>query len=138
MDEQVIVIVVSLVALVSLLLAIGLFWALRGLASIKKRQDLMQNQLQRNIDDVVGLCSAAVAVDRRLAVDEEHLANVINLVEQQHQDVDVAEPMENEAQEDYSAAIQMIRCGVEVEELVRNCGLTRDEAVLLIRLHGKR
>jgi hypothetical protein len=137
MDDQGIIIVVSLTFLL-LALAISLLWLLRKLYKIQKRQEVMQAQLQRTIDDVVGLCSAAVAVDRRLAVGEERLASLINAIELQQQDIDVADTIENDAQEDYSAAIQMIRQGAEAEDLVKSCGLTRDEAVLLIRLHGKR
>jgi hypothetical protein len=47
------------------------------------------------------------------------------------------EQSETESQ-GYAFAIEKIQRGVNIDELVKSCGLTRDEAVLLMRLHGKK
>lgn len=40
--------------------------------------------------------------------------------------------------ENYPIAIRLARSGAEPEELMSNCGLTRQEAELIVRLHGRR
>jgi Protein of unknown function (DUF2802) len=42
------------------------------------------------------------------------------------------------ARENYPIAIRLARAGAEPAELMSNCGLTRQEAELVARLHGRR
>lgn len=129
-----------------LLLAMGFFLARLSLEQRKLKQDLqaVMAQLHRQSDDVAGLCSAAVAVDRRLAANESRLNGMredVGRTSLSPASVDYEtehdEP-EQEPAQGYQLAIEKIRLGVSVEELVKTCSLTRDEAVLLMRLHGKK
>lgn len=95
---------------------------------------LLEERLQRSNEDVAGLCSAAVAVDRRLAANDSRLNNIAHQVTTAQRQVTV--PVAPEAASGYEDVIQKIRRGIGIEELVRDCGLTRDEAVLLTRLHS--
>ncbi|MDT4330271.1 DUF2802 domain-containing protein [Methylomonas sp. MED-D] len=108
---------------------------------LRQAYGLLEAQIQRNHDDLAGLCSAAVAVDRRLANADARLNSIAERVaERPRAALDtpaVAEAVERPAQ-GYEDVIAKIRRGVGVEDLVRDCGLTRDEAVLLTRLHGGR
>jgi hypothetical protein len=126
------------VAATVIFVALVLVWLLRQQHKLKQDCRLLAEQLQRNNEDVAGLCSAAVAVDQRLAANDARLADVIEAVNatyQAPQPVSVTNSIE-ELPQDYGDAIQKIRYGAGVDELVKDCGLTRDEAVLLIRLHG--
>lgn len=119
------------------LVAVVLIWLLRQQHKLKQDYRLLAEQLQRNNEDVAGLCSAAVAVDQHLAANEARLEGLIDSINAYRapKPVSVASSIEDQPQ-GYDDAIQKIRRGAGVDELVKDCGLTRDEAVLLIRLHG--
>lgn len=131
---------ISVVLLVSIAIVLAWLWRQQQKHKLELRE--LAAQLQRSSDDLAGLCSAAVAVDQRLAVNESRLNKVLENLsvppaqpEPLHQDV-VAE--EEPQAQGYQLAIEKIRQGANVEDLMKSCGLTRDEAMLLVRLHGKR
>jgi uncharacterized protein YoxC len=112
---------------------------LRNFQKLKQTLELLETRIQRNNEDVAGLCSAAVAVDRRLAANDNRLNSIVDQVStRQHAVVSPVPSVPDEIKpaQGYEDVIQKIRRGVGIEELVRDCGLTRDEAVLLMRLHG--
>ena len=87
--------------------------------------------MERNNRDIAGLCSAAVCVDSRLSDNNEQLNGIVEKVTdfEQH---------EQQTSQPYHSAIQKVRDGVDAEELIQQCGLSREEAMLLIHLHGNR
>lgn len=117
------------------LLALGVsLWLMRRLAVLTRRYRTLAERLKSAQDDIAGLCSAAVEVDKRLAADEllwQQMAKPSLTVTELPS---VMEPVA--ADGDYGAAIRRIRDGADAEQLVRELGLTRDEAMLLIRIHG--
>jgi len=133
-------------AIFLVLLLIVLLWLIREHRNLKRQCQALSEQIQRGSIDVAGLCSAAVAVDRRLAASESRLEDLIGFVgdlaaqPKPQPDAPVAErvPIHDPAPaQGYDQVIEKIRRGADVEELVKNCGLTRDEAMLLVRLHGR-
>ncbi|WP_367155428.1 DUF2802 domain-containing protein [Methylomonas sp. HYX-M1] len=94
--------------------------------------------MQQTHEDLAGICSAAVMVDKRLAANDARLDQVWEFVQDQGQaDMEkFAEVPTASTQQSYDGVIQKIRWGISLDELVKECGLTRDEAVLLMRLHG--
>ncbi|AEG02406.1 DUF2802 domain-containing protein [Methylomonas methanica] len=126
------------VVLVLLVLAAALFSLWRQQKRLKQEYQLLRSQLQRSSDDVAGLCAAAIAVDKRLSESETHLnqmLDAVNAPEPEYNELVVAK--EEDPQGGYSLAIEKIHRGASLDELVKSCGLTRDEAVLLMRLHGQ-
>jgi len=101
------------------------------LANKKLRQDFinLSGCVERNNKDIAGLCSAAVFVDSRLSDNNSQLTGIIEKVAdfEQH---------EQPSSQPYHNAIQRARNGADAEALIQQCGLSREEAVLLIRLHG--
>lgn len=69
--------------------------------------------------------------DRYESVDFE---DVIEQQEIESVESDVSEQQDNQP---YYSAIQGVRDGATIDELMQQFGLSRDEAVLLSRLHGK-
>lgn len=133
--------VVGIVLLVFTGLIAGLVWLWREHKALKQQVFILAAQVQRNNDDLVGLCSAAVAVDKRLAENESQLRSIVEdgAVPQRQTDMVHEDVIDDESQDQgYQLAIKKIRQGATMDDLVKSCGLTRDEAVLLVRLHGKR
>ncbi|MFW5443680.1 MAG: DUF2802 domain-containing protein [Methylococcaceae bacterium] len=98
----------------------------------KLRQDfiVLSAVVERNNKDIAGLCSAAVSVDNRVYENKEQLKGIVEKV------VDF-EQHEQQLSQPYHGAIQRVRNGATAEELIQQCGLSREEATLLIRLHGQ-
>ncbi|OAI10798.1 hypothetical protein A1359_01815 [Methylomonas lenta] len=132
-------------AIILLLLVVVAFLNLkREQKKLKQAYQALALQIQRSGDDIVGLCSAAAAVDRRLSANEALLRDVQESIEIQQNnaeylsgyDRDSIDEGESEQPQIYRQAIERIHSGATIDELVRACGMTRDEAVLLMRLHS--
>lgn len=137
MNELVLLALAGIV-LILLVLAAALFSLWRQQKRLKQEYQLLRSQLQRGSDDVAGLCAAAIAVDKRLSESESHLQQMldaINAPQPRREEPVIVE--DDDPQGGYSLAIEKIHRGASLDELVKSCGLTRDEAVLLMRLHGQ-
>ncbi len=78
-----------------------------------------------------------------LTVDERVIATDLRINALDHQMSRLAEKMTDSHQHEssshpYSLAIQKVRSGASVNELMQTSGLSQDEAALLIRLHGSK
>jgi phosphoglycerate-specific signal transduction histidine kinase len=125
-----------------LVLGWGVVWLWREYKNLKQDHQQLTKQIKRTHDDLAGLCSAAIAVDSRMAATEnrvEYLVDHLSTNQASLSQPDNEETFDelDEAPQGYGLAIEKIRQGANLEELVKACALTRDEAVLLMRLHGK-
>jgi hypothetical protein len=113
-----------------------MLWVLRQLAKLKQAHEELSRQVLRGDGDIAGLCSAAIAVDSRLAEIESQIASLAQDFSL-HQQVVTATALTNDQPEleGYAQAIQMIINGASAEELVKKCGMSRDEAMLLISVN---
>jgi len=127
---QIAVITVGIAIVVVLLVLV------RAYSKLRQEYQALTNTLNASNNDIAGLCSAALTVNSRITSSEELLSELsAALAEIQHNSA--ADPLPSESSEtSYSAVIQKVRSGASVNELMHNCGLSRDEAALLIRLHG--
>jgi len=96
---------------------------------LKQRFDTLSTSVEQNNKDIAGLCSAAVSVDSSLLESHEQLKSMKEILTD-------LEQHEQQTAQPYYSAIQRVREGAGVDELTQECGLSQDEAVLLIRLHG--
>ncbi len=106
---------------------IVLGWALRRQHA---RFHLLQREIESLNQTLSGLCSGAVGVDRRilrLEQKERHLEERQAHLEQQ-----------KTSDSPYGDAIAKARQGMPVEQLMLEYGLSRNEAELLVSLHGER
>ena len=115
---------------------IGVFvWLIQAHRKLKQEVNSLRETIETLKRDVAGLCSAAVSVDTRLANSNEQLMDVVEKVidfeKNEHQS-------QSQSDSSYHSAIQKIHNGANAEELITQCGLAREEAALLIRLHGNK
>ncbi len=111
----------------------GFVWVITEHKKLKQQLTILSDEVERNNKDIVGLCSAAVSVDNRLIDSSDQLKNIVaKVTDCEHQEYQQHE----DGQQPYHDAIQRVKNGADVEELIQQCRLSQDEAVLLIRLHG--
>ena len=129
-----------MIAGIFVLIGIVLVLLLLEYRKLKKDYLSLADSLRRSNEDVAGLCSAAVEIDQHLANNDARLNGIIDMVNAYRptapQPVSQAADKELGRGQGSDYAIERIRQGVGVEELIKACGLTRDEAVLLIGLYG--
>lgn len=99
---------------------------------LRQNHNQLKNEIDRINRDLAGICSAAVNVDTRLSNNGDLLQDLLKESATPKQDGSetpaTAQP--------YHEIIEMVRKGTEPNELVRQFGVSFDEADLLIRLHG--
>jgi len=111
-----------------------LVWLVPSHRRLQRKQRALQDFVQRNSQDIAGLCSAAVTVDDHLRSNAQQMLELLDKIgREQHT---VHEQQEEQPARPYSNAIESARSGADIEELMQDYGLSHDEAVLLIRLHA--
>mgnify|MGYP001611507450 CR=1 FL=1 len=108
--------------------AVALVVCYRQVRYLRQEVESLARRLAGQTDDIVGLCSAALSVDQRLAKNEKRLGELFDWVESQKTQEKLNQP--------YHSAIELIRRGGDAAQLVAQCGISREEAALLLRLHG--
>lgn len=115
--------------IITLLLVAVLVWLVIEFKKLKQNFVVLSEDVERNNKDIAGLCSAAVSVDSKLTDNNKQLDGIAKKVTD-------FEQLEQTTSQPYHSAIQKVRAGADADELVKQCGLSREEAMLLKRLHG--
>jgi septal ring factor EnvC (AmiA/AmiB activator) len=117
-------------------IAIGLVVVLAvALMLLAKRQSRLQQALTQNQERIDRLMDELKALYAGAAGQGNHIARIeeqINQLSDRQEQIDVKDP----TSQSYSEAIELIQSGASIDELVRH-GLRREEAELLMRLHGR-
>lgn len=121
-----------------ILVGIGLFvlncifltWLLVRHHKLKKKLLTLQDVVNTLNRDMVGLCTASVTVDQRLTDVDDAVTELFEKLAEVEQLSQASQP--------YYGAIQQAHNGASAEDLMQQFNMSRDEAVLLIRLHRNR
>ena len=116
-------------SLLLVLFAVVMIWLVRENLKIKRNHQYLLDYVNNINRDIAGLCSAAVTVDSQLSSNEEQMKSLLEKLADYDQQETVARP--------YHGVIQKVREGADIAQLMQECRISRDEAALLIRLHGK-
>lgn len=117
--------------LIAMIIMVGvLFWLVKVYLRLKQEFLKLGHTLEQNNQDIAGLCSAAVSVDRRLIESAGEIHGISDKISASER----AQKKNNNPP--YHNAIQKIRNGAKAEELIELCGLSREEANLLINMHS--
>ncbi len=122
-----------LVVLILLVAALGLaHWRMRAAIALLQQDQLkLTRALARQGNDLAGMSSAGVHLDRTLADHDKRLRECLERCDNLHE-----EPVAGNAPPTYHGPIERIRQGASAEELVSEFGISLSEAKLLVRLHG--
>lgn len=113
----------------SALLAAGLFVLARAHRKLARDHAALAEGMARQSQDLMGLCAAAVQVDRRVFGQEERLRECLARIEEL--------ATRETTQQPYYTAIDKVKAGARPEELVAEFGLSLSEANLLVSLYGQ-
>lgn len=116
-------------------MAVALAWLVRVQLKLRRDYQVLNDMVQGHSNDIAGLCSAALTIDSRIAEVDNRIEVTDGYID------DLAAKLADVEQHDqsshpYSGDIRKVRSGASVDELMKNSGLSHDEAALLIRLHG--
>ena len=111
-------------------LAAGLFLQARAHRKLARDYAALAEGVARQGQDLMGLCAAAVQVDRRVFGQEELLRECLARLEE-------LALRESSQQQPYYTAIDKVKSGAGAEALVAEFGLSLSEANLLVSLYGQ-
>lgn len=117
---------------------IVLLWLIRSQRRLKHDCQVLKDIVQGNSNDISGLCSAALTVDSRIAAVDSRISVTGDYISNLAAKLAEVEQSNQSSTHPYSGDIRKVRSGASVDELMRNSGLSHDEAALLIRLHGSK
>jgi uncharacterized membrane protein YqgA involved in biofilm formation len=121
-------IIIAIIAVVVGIIAGALICLARKYQKLKRDYESLMEIIHGQNNDLRELYASALLVDDRISAIDERLKLLSELVsDSQHDDL---------SNHPYSLAIQKVKGGASVSELMQNSGLSQDEAALLIRLHG--
>lgn len=109
--------------------------ALCAVVFIQRRVSRLQKELVDASSRLVRLEEEARAMVSGAAGLSDHLAKLqaqLKRVGERQDELEMREPQSQA----YEYAITMARRGASREEIIRSCGLVRDEAELLVRMYG--
>lgn len=118
-----VIIACTLVAIIGVIV-----WLVIQNQKLTREYNALSEYVARSSRDIASLCSAAVAVDNRMLSTDEVVRDLVEKIADYAQSEQSSQP--------YHSAIQQARNGASIEDLMQTSGLSRDEAALLIRLHG--
>ncbi|MGZ5050354.1 MAG: DUF2802 domain-containing protein [Methylobacter sp.] len=112
-----------------------LAWLIQSQLKLRRDVQVLSDMVNSHSNDIAGLCSAALTIDSRIAEVDNRIEVADGYID------DLAAKIADVEQHDqsshpYSGDIRKVRSGASVDELMKNSGLSHDEAALLIRLHG--
>ncbi|MGR9071578.1 MAG: DUF2802 domain-containing protein [Gammaproteobacteria bacterium] len=116
------------VYILTLTALILIVWLAIDRLKIKRDIRMLVEKAERTAQDMAGLCSAAVSIDHRLLSNDRQLKILLEKIAEIGNDESSGRP--------YNAVIQKIQEGADEDALMNSYGLSREEARLLIRLHG--
>lgn len=130
LSPELMTILIALLAGVVLILAVAFVWLLRKFMKLKDEYEDLGEIVHGLNNDMRDFYSATLAIDERLTATDKQIVGLEGRIAnfQQH----------DSSNHPYSMAIQKVRNGASISELMQTSGLSQDEAALLIRLHGSK
>ncbi len=120
----------AVLIIVSVLIVVMLCWLVRIQLKLKRDFHVLDDIVQANCNDIVGICSAALAMDSKMIATEDQVEDLSTKIAEAEQNEQSVHP--------YSVDIRKVKSGASITELMQSSGLSHDEAALLIRLHGSK
>ncbi len=118
-------------AVINFILIVIVIRLVRVCRQLSQGVTALEEKVARNSKDIAGLCSAAVKVDDSVQQQAGFISEIVGKLTELEQQPSVY------ASSPYQNVISRIHQGATAEQLVKDCGISQEEAKLLIRLHGE-
>jgi hypothetical protein len=130
-------IILAAVSGVVIIIALALIWL--GLKYLKLKNDYedLAEFVHTLNNEFRDSSHASLAVDERIMATDLRINALDGQIERLAEKISDVQQNESSSHP-YSQAIQKVRRGASVSELMQTSGLSQDEAALLIRLHGSK
>jgi hypothetical protein len=135
-EPGLLIIFLAVLAGIAVMLGLAVVWLLRRQLKLNRECEALSEFVHTVHSELRDLHSTALAMEERMLAAElrsnalnDQFEGLAERIKDVHQD-------DTPANHPYSQAIQKVRRGASVSELMQNSGLSQDEAALLIRLHG--
>ncbi|MAT64037.1 MAG: sporulation initiation inhibitor protein soj [Gammaproteobacteria bacterium] len=123
------------IGILALLWAVSLIGLIRAQRRQRRELQALQERLAGRESDLGALQGDLAALTRASVGAGEHLMQVEHRVRRLSERQNQTE-MRAGGDRPYQQAIQLVQGGADAEALIRQCGLTRGEADLVVMLHG--
>lgn len=123
-------IIIAVITGVVSIIAVALVWLTRKHQKLKRDHADLTEIVHGHNNDNRELFATALTIDERMSAIDGQLRVLSAKISDYQQNEHTNHP--------YGSAIQKVRSGASVNELMQNSGLSQDEAALLIRLHGSK
>lgn len=138
------IVTVTLLVITMILIAI-LVWLILEHIKLKKNHLLLSDSVERNNQDMAGMCSTAVFVDKKITGNTKYLRSVAEKFESYDSEFqEIQEKLQQLLeQQDVSAiptqlnTVPSLRKDEEIDELIQQSEVSREETELLMRLHRR-
>jgi hypothetical protein len=136
------IVTVTLLVITMILIAI-LVWMVLEHIKLKKNYLLLSDSVERNNQDIAGICSTAVFVDKKITGNTKYLRSVADQFESydsEFQEIQeklqkLLEQPEVSATPTQFNAVPSLRKSEDIDELIQQSEVSREETELLMRLH---
>lgn len=128
-------IILAAVASGLIMLTLTIIWLSRRYVKLKNEYEDLAEFVHTLNNEFRDLYNATLAVDERMRATDLRINAVDGQIDRLAEKINDIQQNES-ASHPYSQAIQKVRRGASVSELMQTSGLSQDEAALLIRLHS--
>lgn len=125
----------AILAVLVALLAVALFLLRRKHQQLRRDHEDLTEIMHGHNNDIRELFGTSMTVDDRLKAMDDRLQAMDGQLRVMSAKISDAQQSELSSHP-YGSAIQKVRSGASVSDLMQTAGLSQDEAALLIRLHG--
>lgn len=131
-DPMLMTIILAVISVLVIVVLIALVWLVRKHFKLMRDHEELAEFTHNLNNEFRELASLTPLLDERIAW-------MASRIDQLTEKINAPAPLQNEpSSHPYSQAIQKVRSGASVGELMQSSGLSQDEAALLIRLHGSK
>jgi cell division protein FtsL len=137
LDPSLVPIILAVLAITLVVLALALIGFAMRCAKLKREHEDLADIVHGLNNDLNDLQSVVNVINERVMATDMRLNGLDDQLHRLAKKVETVQQSES-SNHAYGQAIQKVRSGASVAELMQSSGLSQDEAALLVRLHGSK
>ena len=139
---DIMMIVMAVMIVMVVIKTIALIVLIRSHLKLKFNYKVLTEFMQNHNNDITELYTFAQGVDDYKSITDQQMNRLYKKITETKSipqvNGQINTPSNEPSNHPYNLVIQQVRNGANVNDLMKNSGLSQDEAALLIRLHGRK